>query len=381
MKDIQNVAKEKVGPEMERLGRLIVAMFNGAIAKGATVMETMEALGPVLDKYLTYQKATGYETENPAMKDLLGFRQLIKDNEALVQGIEGANQMLLALANTGSLTQETFQDMTDQAGDMYTKLRDAGFSERQAMTIMAPFLSNIIEAAEQYGFKIDENTMKLILQGREMGLIKDQELTTNDILLEGLAAIIRALGGEVPAAWQEMLDRNKKNTSDSARQSGQDAVNEFDKQLKSYNPDTMYLPYQWQQVGPNPNPPGPGDAPPDSEGRHPGDPGYTGPPDYPWWWKTTPQAAEGMLLTGPRMVWAGEAGPEAIVPLDRLFEEMHQSRAEESGNPVTINWNVTAVDENGVEKFFNEKGLPAMQRILRNNQFKHRTKTKESLGI
>jgi hypothetical protein len=34
--------------------------------------------------------------------------------------------------------------------------------------------------------------------------------------------------------------------------------------------------------------------------------------------RTIPKMAEGGILTGPSFVYAGEAGPEAVIPLDRL---------------------------------------------------------------
>ena len=44
-----------------------------------------------------------------------------------------------------------------------------------------------------------------------------------------------------------------------------------------------------------------------------------------------PRLAEGGVLRGAQTVIAGEAGPEAIIPLDRLFDEMHKMTEKMSG--------------------------------------------------
>ena len=53
-----------------------------------------------------------------------------------------------------------------------------------------------------------------------------------------------------------------------------------------------------------------------------------------------PRLAKGGVLNGAQMVVAGEAGPEAIIPLDRLFEQMDKMAAKiagTTGGGITIN--------------------------------------------
>lgn len=50
-----------------------------------------------------------------------------------------------------------------------------------------------------------------------------------------------------------------------------------------------------------------------------------------------PRLAEGGILNGARAVIAGEAGPEAIIPLDKLFKQMDKMAEEINGGGVIIN--------------------------------------------
>lgn len=50
-----------------------------------------------------------------------------------------------------------------------------------------------------------------------------------------------------------------------------------------------------------------------------------------------PRLAEGGILNGARAVIAGEAGPEAIIPLDKLFKQMDKMAEEIDGGGVIIN--------------------------------------------
>lgn len=55
---------------------------------------------------------------------------------------------------------------------------------------------------------------------------------------------------------------------------------------------------------------------------------------------TLPRLAKGGLLTGAQTVIAGEAGPEAIIPLDRLFAQMDKMAEQISGGPGGVIVNV-----------------------------------------
>ena len=71
---------------------------------------------------------------------------------------------------------------------------------------MKGFLDQVRDAHTELGLPIDENTQKLITQAEEQGILKKEQMSTNDIMLEGLSAIIKALGGDLPDAFKKTAD-------------------------------------------------------------------------------------------------------------------------------------------------------------------------------
>ena len=53
-----------------------------------------------------------------------------------------------------------------------------------------------------------------------------------------------------------------------------------------------------------------------------------------------PMLANGGIVTGPTLAMIGEAGPEAVIPLDRMGQV--------GGGGTTVNINVTSADPNAV---------------------------------
>jgi hypothetical protein len=71
---------------------------------------------------------------------------------------------------------------------------------------MKGYLENVRQAHKDLGLPIDENTQLLLNQAEATGVLKKDTMSANDIMMEGFSAIIEALGGEIPAAFQKMKD-------------------------------------------------------------------------------------------------------------------------------------------------------------------------------
>jgi len=61
--------------------------------------------------------------------------------------------------------------------------------------------------SREQGLVLDDNTQKLINQAEEQGLIEEAQMETNDIMLAGFGEIIKALGGDIPAAMQKAMGK------------------------------------------------------------------------------------------------------------------------------------------------------------------------------
>jgi hypothetical protein len=198
-----------VGPEVvgqwqgsfDRLSRIALASYNSMIASGKTAVEAILAVGDSVDILSARQEALGLQS-NESFETLKRFSELVKGNQELVESVGGLNDVMVALANTGSLNEQTFRDLQAEGVSTFDRLREAGFSQQEAEAQMKPLLESIIKLHEERGMAVDEETQKLIDQAEQDGILREQQQTTQEVLKEGLGEIITLLGGELPKAWQ-----------------------------------------------------------------------------------------------------------------------------------------------------------------------------------
>jgi TP901 family phage tail tape measure protein len=192
--------------EFERLGVLALATFNASVAAGTDWVTALQQVSPALQSLLEIQTNLGLTTENAALQQLLHYQALVTANETLVLSAGALNETMLALSNIGGLNITTLQALEAQGIATFDRLIAAGFSETESLMMMKGFLENVILAHQQMGIPIDENIAKLILLAEQNGVLSAQQLSTNDILMQGFAALIEAVGGQLPEAFMKMRD-------------------------------------------------------------------------------------------------------------------------------------------------------------------------------
>ncbi len=188
-----------------RTGRLAVVAFAAAIASGQGFMASLEAIGPGLDILIDAMRKFGF-VGSKALDQLLGFRKFANENKELVAGIDGLNQMMTGLANTGFLTQDVFKDLTATAFDFYQKSIAGGLTATQAMVLMQPTLQRIWQLHHDVGLVVDENTQKLLDEAEANGIVGDQMRSVNEQILGVLKAIAKVLGADLPAAAERFAN-------------------------------------------------------------------------------------------------------------------------------------------------------------------------------
>lgn len=214
-------------PEIDRAARLMAATFNAATADGVGLLEAVDALGPGLDTLIKTYENLGVSIEGSAVAELASFRDRINNNRDLVESADAVNQVMKAMSNIGALNADTFKDLQAQGVDTYNKLRAAGFAENEALTMEKGFLENVREAHIKLKLPIDANTQALIDQAEQQGILADDALSTNGILMEGLGAIIEAVGGKLPDAFRKFKDAatgTAKDAGDALKSNVGDAI-------------------------------------------------------------------------------------------------------------------------------------------------------------
>lgn len=244
--------------------------FTEALAQGEAAIDVLARLGGSIDT-LSGLGVTG-----------AGFNAL-KAQQAIVSGpqtgpaaslAQGLGQALSGFANTGLLSPELFGELANGIGEAYKAIENLGQGGLDAARLFQPYLQSIDKLLRDnpaLEAQLDDQTRALLDFSRQAGIIGPKFDSSADKIVTALDRIVASLDQFIARMSQAM---------------------------------GMTLP----------TPEVPGQAAPSAPGDTgtPSDSGANG-GDY-----TTPLAVGG-IVTRPTRALIGEAGPEAVIPLNRLW--------------------------------------------------------------
>lgn len=198
----QGASAQATAAEVQRAGRLLMAMFNAGVKNGVDWLTILDQIGPGLDTVIEALKAVGGSVEDSSVSWLVAWRDKVNANKELVASAGALNEVMLTLSNIGALSVEALADLEAQGVQTYNQLIDKGFTSQEALAALVPWLKNVRDAHVQLKVPMDAETGALLEQATAAGLMKDAGTEMIDVLKEGLGAIITALRGELPAAWK-----------------------------------------------------------------------------------------------------------------------------------------------------------------------------------
>ncbi len=219
-KDAQSeVAKAAQGGQeaFDRFGRLAVVSFAAALASGEPVLDILEEMGPALDEAARAQENFGLKATG-AFGELVELRKFVKENKELIGTLDGVNNMMVGLKNSGMLTQSVFDDLNAIARETFDEMVKKGLPARQALILMQPTLQRIWELQTDFGFAVDEGTQKLIDQGIEAGIVGEQHRSASDrmvIALEHVAEVIDLIAIAFGVTMPEAAEQGAKDAQDA----------------------------------------------------------------------------------------------------------------------------------------------------------------------
>lgn len=294
----------------DRLSRLGMVTFDALVASGRPLTQILDEMGTSLDTLTAAQDAFGFTTSE-AFQELMKFREFATVHPELIAELDGLNQMMQGLTNTGYMTEQTFNDLGNEADSVFGRMVAGGLTSDQALRMMQPTLQTLWQLQHQYGFKVDETTGKILEQAAAAGIVGPQFMSATDKMVAGIDKLI--------ARFDLLL----KKWGIDIPQDAQEAAQSVEDAFSGVHPD-IEVGWHYKQYGEDiPEPPEPRPL------------------------------AEGGVITRP--ILAGEAGPEAIIPLDRLFSELRLRNEDES--PVVVNhyYSVTinTIDGPSTERFVN----------------------------
>lgn len=223
------------------------------------------------------------------MMEMLGNERMAP----IVEGVAGLQQALTGLGDAGYMTAGAFQGFQQQAQSAVDQLVAEGAAPAAALTSIAPLLAELQAQSEMYGIQLDANTQSLIDQANAAGIAFPTDPMQR--VVDVLEAIAEVLGAELPAAANSCANSMQDSFS-SASDSAYMAADNITDALGSLSFD---VPVNYYSTGSPGGPPG----------------------------ADVPEMAEGGIAVRPTLRVFGEAGPEAVMPLD-VLNERDNARAE-----------------------------------------------------
>jgi len=266
----------------ERLGLYAVASFAAVVKETGSVIQALDAVGGTLDTLISTQAQFGF-TGSEAVQKLLGMRSVVEANREVFDSLDGLTQMLVGFGDAGMMTAELFQAIAGDIGAQFATLQTKGVDTNTALALMQPTLQKLWEAQQQFGAVTDETTASLLAQAEQQGLVGEGMKDVNQKILDVLIAIGDVLGAVIPSGLKTMSDEVAKTA-----------------QTLSANPIRIGVKFET-----------------DTEGIQIGDTSID----------VTP-FAKGGIVRRPTLGLFGEAGPEAVVPLNRLGSMLGDQKLE-----------------------------------------------------
>lgn len=210
--------------DFQRVGGFALAGIAAMKEQGFTLLQIFEAIGPALDAALAAAQKAGVEIGG-AFGELLNFRQLIEDNKLLVASVEGTSAVILMLYNTGKLTGDNLHNILTQGQKDYDDLRNAGFSNIEALTIQQDSLRTLDKLYREGKITLDETTKAHIEEARAAGLLdptpQEQMLAATQQMNVTIALLAQAMGVKLPEAIRKSIAEWEKLNKTASQTPGQ----------------------------------------------------------------------------------------------------------------------------------------------------------------
>jgi hypothetical protein len=173
----------------DRMGRIIAGTFAAGVASGKSFVGMLLQIQPALDAMRLAAEKFGF-TISDSVASLLGMSDFAKNNAALLEGVDAMNELVKSVHNMGAMSQEMFTDFSLSAIQMRDDLVNAGATGGQALAMMQPTLQTLWELQDDFGFKVDETTQKLLDEAEAAGLVGDKHKSATSQMVDGVNKLV-----------------------------------------------------------------------------------------------------------------------------------------------------------------------------------------------
>lgn len=197
----------------EAIGTTLVGAIDAELQSGKSMLQAITDNATAINGFQSELTATGF-SGGAAFDFIQKEASLVTDQIAgpAIQAIDGYAQGMVGLANAGQLNQTTFAGLTEQIGDTESALKSQGYSESDVMAATQKDLQTVWELEQQYGYKADDTTQKLIDQAQQAGLVGEAQKSTGQQTVDALNKVVdkldqllQGLGIQMPDALNNLV--------------------------------------------------------------------------------------------------------------------------------------------------------------------------------
>jgi hypothetical protein len=306
------------------IGAGVAGIFAEMQAQGMSGVEIAAQMGPAVEQLSAKFKEAGF-SGGAAFDAIAKSMSYLSDKTVapLLEGVSGVTGLMTSLANLGRLDQETFAGLSAEVAATHEKLTKAGKGGAQALQALAPDLQTIWELQQRFGYEVDDSTQKLIDQALASGKIGEEFKDPQEQMLGAIDQLIARMGEFINTIL---------GVPDAAGEAGGKIADQFPDEIrigvKFDIPDDI-LPGGGEIAGPG-----------------------------------VPHMARGGIVTRPTFALIGEAGPEAVIPLN--LDSARGTGKDDTQTVVNLLYApISAMDSQDVQRAFERGGIRAFGQAVR----------------
>lgn len=235
-----STATQDVSANWDFMQTMAMSTFRAMEAQGKSFMEIVGVMGPQLNSIAAQAEANGLQI-NEGLQAMTNMSTFVQDNEQLAKRIEATKTMMEALGDSAFMTKNDFSSFATQTVSQFDDIMKKTTDQEMALRLIAPNLNDLIKYSESYGFKIDDNTQKLINQAKEEGFIHEKQKSDQKITNELLLSIADAFGARIPEGLRKMAGAagEAMTSMQGSTQSWQSSLGDVENRLNTNLPNAI----------------------------------------------------------------------------------------------------------------------------------------------
>lgn len=182
----------------DAIGAMAASAFATAQAAGGTFLESLLAIQPTLQTLSTAQEAFGLSASK-GLQHLLDLSSTADTFRPLLTIVGGIDTALSGLSSMGALTADNFRDMGAVVSGAFHEMASAGVSTETAIALLNPTLQKLWQLQKDLGLALDPTTQALIDQAVATGAIGPSFQDAGDRMADAIDHMVSSIDGMVNA--------------------------------------------------------------------------------------------------------------------------------------------------------------------------------------